>query len=63
MFLAVVTVSFISDTYTSLIFLILKAWNTQSGAEFSLDGPVGQVYAMIFDKNILFAGTQVTYYH
>ncbi|GMN68401.1 hypothetical protein TIFTF001_037457 [Ficus carica] len=35
---------------------LVKAWNTQSGAEFSLDGPVGQVYAMIFDKNILFAG-------
>ncbi|GMN19616.1 hypothetical protein TIFTF001_049935 [Ficus carica] len=37
---------------------LVKAWNTQSGAEFSLNGPVGQVYAMIFDKNILFAGTQ-----
>ncbi|GMN36917.1 hypothetical protein TIFTF001_042533 [Ficus carica] len=37
---------------------LVKAWNTQRSAEFSLDGPVGQVYAMIFDKNILFAGTQ-----
>lgn len=37
--------------------------HSKSGAEFRLDGPVGQVYAMIFDKNILFAGTQVTYYY
>ncbi|GMN67434.1 hypothetical protein TIFTF001_036500 [Ficus carica] len=37
---------------------LVKAWNIQSGAKFRLDGPVGQVYAMIFDTNILFAATQ-----
>ncbi|GMN67488.1 hypothetical protein TIFTF001_036556 [Ficus carica] len=37
---------------------VVKAWNVQSNAEFSFDGPVGQVYTMIFDKDTVFAGTQ-----
>ncbi|KAM5558772.1 hypothetical protein ABKV19_020454 [Rosa sericea] len=36
---------------------VVKAWNIETNAEFSLDGPVGQVRAMEFDKEMLFAGT------
>lgn len=36
---------------------VVKAWNIETNAEFSLDGPVGQVHAMECDKEMLFAGT------
>ncbi|XP_004291812.1 PREDICTED: zinc finger CCCH domain-containing protein 48-like [Fragaria vesca subsp. vesca] len=37
---------------------VVKAWNIETNAEFSLDGPaVGQVCALVFDKEMLFAGT------
>lgn len=34
-------------------------WNNQTQTELTLDGPVGQVYAMAVDNDVLFAGTQV----
>ncbi|XP_031382859.1 zinc finger CCCH domain-containing protein 48 [Punica granatum] len=37
---------------------LVKAWNTQTSAELSLNGPVGQVYAMVVGHSLLFAGTQ-----
>ncbi|GFY85945.1 WD-40 repeat family protein [Actinidia rufa] len=37
----------------------VKAWNIQTQAELNLTGPVGQVYAMVAYKGVLFAGTQV----
>ncbi|XP_074570115.1 zinc finger CCCH domain-containing protein 17-like [Curcuma longa] len=36
----------------------VKAWNTQTTTEQSLDGPVGQVYALTVGNGMLFAGTQ-----
>ncbi|KAI3429022.1 uncharacterized protein J3R85_008844 [Psidium guajava] len=36
----------------------IKAWNIQNGASYDISGPVGQVYAMEFVKNMLFAGVQ-----
>ncbi|KAI4354965.1 hypothetical protein L6164_003784 [Bauhinia variegata] len=36
----------------------VKAWNIQTAAEFVLNGPRGQVYAMIVANNTLFAGAQ-----
>ncbi|KAL4288834.1 hypothetical protein HN51_057068 [Arachis hypogaea] len=36
----------------------VKAWNTQTCMELSLQGPVGQVYALVVNNDILFAGTQ-----
>ncbi|KAK2366917.1 zinc finger CCCH domain-containing protein [Trifolium repens] len=36
----------------------VKAWNTQNSMEISLDGPVGQVYALVVINDMLFAGTQ-----
>lgn len=39
--------------------LISQAWNTQTSAELSLSGPVGQVYAMVVGNSMLLAGTQV----
>ncbi|OMO85979.1 hypothetical protein CCACVL1_09884 [Corchorus capsularis] len=36
----------------------VKAWNTQTNAELSLSGPVGQVYAMVVGNDLLFAGSQ-----
>ncbi|XP_058104731.1 zinc finger CCCH domain-containing protein 17-like [Magnolia sinica] len=36
----------------------VKVWNTQTSAELSLSGPVGQVYALVLSSEILFAGTQ-----
>ncbi|TXG62778.1 hypothetical protein EZV62_009772 [Acer yangbiense] len=37
---------------------VIKAWNIESSADFSLDGPVGQVYSMIVANEMLLAGTQ-----
>jgi hypothetical protein len=37
-------------------------WNTESGAEYSLNGPVGQVNALTADKDLLFAGVEVNYF-
>ncbi|KDP27447.1 hypothetical protein JCGZ_19808 [Jatropha curcas] len=36
----------------------VKAWNLETGAEFSLDEPVGQVFAMDVAVDMLFAGAQ-----
>lgn len=40
--------------------MILQAWHIESSAEFSLDGPVGEVYSMVVANEMLFAGAQVT---
>ncbi|CAN1180630.1 Zinc finger CCCH domain-containing protein 48 [Linum perenne] len=37
---------------------LVKAWNLQTNADLSLNGPVGQVYAMVVGNDLLFAGTQ-----
>ncbi|KAL5565484.1 hypothetical protein UlMin_028648 [Ulmus minor] len=37
---------------------IVKAWNIENGAEYNLNGPVGQVNTMVTSNDILFAGTQ-----
>jgi len=42
-----------------LMILVLQAWNTQNLSELSLNGPVGQVYALVVNNDMLFAGTQV----
>ncbi|KAF7137847.1 hypothetical protein RHSIM_Rhsim07G0021900 [Rhododendron simsii] len=36
----------------------IKVWNSQTQTELTLDGPVGQVYAMAVGNDVLFAGTQ-----
>ncbi|XP_074592776.1 zinc finger CCCH domain-containing protein 17-like [Curcuma longa] len=36
----------------------VKAWNTQTVTDQSLDGPIGQVYALTVGNGMLFAGTQ-----
>ncbi|XP_059651483.1 zinc finger CCCH domain-containing protein 48-like [Cornus florida] len=36
----------------------VKAWNTQSHTDLTLDGPVGAVHAMAVGNDVLFAGTQ-----
>ncbi|KAL0009023.1 hypothetical protein SO802_010525 [Lithocarpus litseifolius] len=38
---------------------VVKVWNTESGAEYSLNGPVGQVNALESVYNLLFAGVEV----
>ncbi|KAL6554706.1 hypothetical protein OROHE_007445 [Orobanche hederae] len=35
-----------------------SAWNIQTSAELSLNGPVGQVYLLVVGSDMLFAGTQ-----
>ncbi|KAK7845014.1 zinc finger ccch domain-containing protein 63 [Quercus suber] len=37
---------------------VVKLWNTESGAECSLNGPVGQVNALESVYNLLFAGVE-----
>lgn len=37
---------------------IVKAWNAQTTTDLNLDGPVGQVYALVVGNDLLFAGTQ-----
>ncbi|KAD2805536.1 hypothetical protein E3N88_38913 [Mikania micrantha] len=37
---------------------LVKAWNVQTSAELSLNGPVGQVYSLVVGNDLLFAGTQ-----
>ncbi|KAI7737292.1 hypothetical protein M8C21_020724 [Ambrosia artemisiifolia] len=37
---------------------LVKAWNVQTSAELSLNGPVGQVYSLAAGNELLFAGTQ-----
>ena len=39
--------------------VVMKAWNTQTSTDLSLDGPVGQVYALVVANGMLFAGVQV----
>ena len=41
---------------------MLQVWNTESGAEYSLNGPVGQVNALESVCNLLFAGVEVGYF-
>uniref|UniRef100_A0A1D1XVH8 Zinc finger CCCH domain-containing protein 17 n=1 Tax=Anthurium amnicola TaxID=1678845 RepID=A0A1D1XVH8_9ARAE len=36
----------------------VKAVNTQTGVEMNLDGPLGQVYALVVGNDMLFAGVQ-----
>ncbi|XP_057462521.1 uncharacterized protein LOC130752710 [Actinidia eriantha] len=33
-----------------------KTWNIQTQAELNFTGPIGQVYAMVMDNGVLFAG-------
>ena len=40
---------------------LLQAWNTQTNADLSLTGPVGQVYTLVVGNDLLFAGTQVMF--
>lgn len=42
--------------------VMLQVWNTESGAEYSLNGPVGQVNALESVYNLLFAGVEVGYF-
>ncbi|KAI8560212.1 hypothetical protein RHMOL_Rhmol04G0238400 [Rhododendron molle] len=35
-----------------------QAWNTQTSMDLSLNGPVGQVYALVVGNDLLFAGTK-----
>ncbi|KAF5747386.1 zinc finger CCCH domain-containing protein 48-like [Tripterygium wilfordii] len=37
---------------------VVKSWNVQTSVEYSLNGPVGQVYAIAVGNDILFAGAQ-----
>ncbi len=37
-------------------------WNTESGAEYSLNGSVGQVNALTVVKDLLFARVEVNYF-
>uniref|UniRef100_A0A2N9ID15 C3H1-type domain-containing protein n=1 Tax=Fagus sylvatica TaxID=28930 RepID=A0A2N9ID15_FAGSY len=37
---------------------VVKVWNTESGGEYSLNGPVGQVNALAAVKDLLFAGIE-----
>ncbi|ONK56552.1 uncharacterized protein A4U43_C10F9980 [Asparagus officinalis] len=37
----------------------VKVWNTQTSTDLTLDGPVGQVYALVAGNEMLFAGAQV----
>lgn len=37
---------------------VIKAWNIETESDFSLNGPVGQVYAMTVALDMLFAGAQ-----
>ncbi len=39
--------------------MILQAWNIETAADYNLNGPVGQVYAMTVSSDTLFAGAQV----
>lgn len=43
--------------------LIWQAWNAQTTTDLNLDGPVGQVYALVVGNDLLFAGTQVYCYN
>ncbi|XP_020249234.1 zinc finger CCCH domain-containing protein 17-like, partial [Asparagus officinalis] len=36
----------------------VKVWNTQTSTDLTLDGPVGQVYALVAGNEMLFAGAQ-----
>ncbi|MFS7914851.1 putative transcription factor WD40-like family [Helianthus anomalus] len=36
----------------------VEAWNVQTSAELSLNGPVGQVYSLVVGNDLLFVGTQ-----
>jgi hypothetical protein len=39
--------------------VMLQVWNTESGAQYSLNGPVGQVNALESVNDLLFAGVEV----
>ena len=41
--------------------VMFQAWNIESCANLSLDGPVGQIYAMVVDHDMLFAGAEVNF--
>ena len=42
--------------------MMLQVWNTESGAEYSLNGPVGQVNALESINDLLFAGVEVSHF-
>ena len=42
--------------------MMLQVWNTESGAEYSLNGPVGQVNALESVNDLLFAGVEVSHF-
>ena len=42
--------------------VLFQAWNIESCADLSLDGPVGQIYAMVVNNDMLFAGAQVNFF-
>ena len=42
--------------------VLFQAWNIESCADVSLDGPVGQIYAMVVNNDMLFAGAQVNFF-
>lgn len=53
-------VSFGSAAFSIWHVMLLQVWNTGSGAEYNLDGPAGQVYAMaVTTTDKFFAGGQV----
>jgi len=39
--------------------MYVQVWNIESSAEYNLNGPIGQVYAMEITDDMLFAGGQV----
>ena len=41
--------------------VLFQAWNIEYCADLSLDGPVGQIYAMVVDHDMLFAGAEVNF--
>jgi hypothetical protein len=43
-----------------VIVVFVKAWNIQTGSQYTLDGPNGRVLAMIVGNDILLAGAEVT---
>ena len=44
------------------VLVLFQAWNIESCADLSLDGPVGQIYAMVVNNDMLFAGAQVNFF-
>lgn len=43
--------------------VFVKAWNTQTASQFTLDGPKGRVLSMTVGNDTLLAGAEVTTTH